>query len=70
MRLVRVKWGKLYLEVPVELVLYLLFKAFLMFHYNVNVQRLPNTLSGNQPLRANNYPYLMRSHRHCQQISI
>jgi hypothetical protein len=37
MRPVRVKWGKLYLEVPVELVLYLLFKAFLMFHYNVNV---------------------------------
>ena len=37
MRLVRVKWGKLYLEVPVEIILYLLFKAFLMAHYNVNV---------------------------------
>ena len=37
MRPVRVKWGKLNFEVPAEIILYLLFKAFLMFHYNVNV---------------------------------
>jgi len=36
MRLVRVKWGKLYVELPAEIILYLLFKAFLMLH-NVNV---------------------------------
>jgi hypothetical protein len=30
MGLVRVKWGKLLLEVPVEIVLFLLLKAFLM----------------------------------------
>jgi hypothetical protein len=29
---VRVKWGKLNLELPGEIFLYLLFKAFLMFH--------------------------------------
>ena len=36
MRPVRVKWGKLNIELPAEIVLFLLFKAFLMFH-NVNV---------------------------------
>ncbi len=30
MRPMRVKWGKLNLEVPVELILRLLFKAFLL----------------------------------------
>ncbi len=33
MRLVRVKWGKLLIELPEELVLFLLLKAFLMFHH-------------------------------------
>ncbi len=37
MRPVRVKWGKLYLELPAEIFLYLLFKAFLMVHFNVTV---------------------------------
>ena len=37
MRLVRVKWGKLYVEAPAEIILFLLFKAFLMLHFNVNV---------------------------------
>jgi len=32
MRPITVKWGKLYLEVPAELILYLLFKAFLVLH--------------------------------------
>jgi len=32
MRLVTVKWGKLVIEVPVEIVLFLLLKAFLMVH--------------------------------------
>jgi len=32
MRLVRVRWGKLVIEVPVEIVLFLLLKAFLMVH--------------------------------------
>ena len=32
MRLVTVKWGKLYLELPAEIFLYLLFKAFLVLH--------------------------------------
>ena len=36
MGLVRVKWGKLYVELPGEIFLALLFKAFLMFH-NLNV---------------------------------
>jgi len=34
---VRVKWGKLNLELPAEIILYLLFKAFLMVHFNVAV---------------------------------
>jgi hypothetical protein len=29
---VRVRWGKLLIELPAEIFLYLLFKAFLMFH--------------------------------------
>jgi len=29
---ITVKWGKLHLEVPTELILYLLFKAFLVLH--------------------------------------
>jgi len=37
MRPVRVKWGKLNFEAPAEIVLFLLFKAFLMLHSNVNV---------------------------------
>ena len=37
MRLVRVKWGKLYVEAPAEIILFLLFKAFLMVHFNVTV---------------------------------
>jgi len=37
MRPVRVKWGKLNLELPAEIILFLLFKAFLMLHFNVNV---------------------------------
>ena len=32
MRPITVKWGKLYLEVPAEIILYLLFKAFLVLH--------------------------------------
>ena len=32
MRPVTVKWGNLHLEVPAEVFLYLLFKAFLMLH--------------------------------------
>ena len=36
MRLVRVKWGKLLIELPEELVLFWLLRAFLMFH-NTNV---------------------------------
>lgn len=32
MRLVTVKWGKLTLEVPAEIILFLLFKAFLLLH--------------------------------------
>jgi hypothetical protein len=32
MRPLRVKWGKLDLEVPVELILRLLLKAFQLFH--------------------------------------
>jgi hypothetical protein len=32
MRPMRVKWGKLYLEVPVEILLFLLVKAFLLVH--------------------------------------
>ncbi len=32
MRQIKVKWGKLDLELPAELVLYLLFKAFLLLH--------------------------------------
>ena len=32
MRLVRVKWGKLLIEVPEELIFFLLLKAFLVFH--------------------------------------
>jgi hypothetical protein len=37
MRPVRVKWGKLNFEVPAEIILYLLVKAFLMVHFNVTV---------------------------------
>jgi hypothetical protein len=37
MRPVRVKWGKLNLELPAEIILYRLFKAFLMVHFNVTV---------------------------------
>jgi len=37
MRPVRVKWGKLNLELPAEIILYLLFKVFLMVHFNVTV---------------------------------
>jgi hypothetical protein len=36
MRLVRVKWGKLSFELPGEIFLFLLVKAFLMLH-NLNV---------------------------------
>jgi len=36
MRQITVKWGRFTLELPVELVLCVLFKAFLMIH-NVNV---------------------------------
>jgi hypothetical protein len=36
MRLVRVQWGKFKLELPMELLLLVLFKAFLIYH-NVNV---------------------------------
>jgi hypothetical protein len=36
MRLIRVKWGKLYLELPGEIIIALLIKAFLMLH-NKNV---------------------------------
>lgn len=32
MRLVRVKWGKLQIELPEELFIFLLLKAFLMSH--------------------------------------
>jgi len=36
MRPVRVEWGKLYLELPGEIFIALLLKAFLMLH-NLNV---------------------------------
>ena len=36
MRHVTVKWGKLKVELPVELLLFALFNAFLI-HHNVNV---------------------------------
>jgi hypothetical protein len=32
MRLLRVKWGKLLIEVPTEIILCVLFKALLMLH--------------------------------------
>ena len=44
MRLVRVKWGKLLFELPGEILLFLLFKAFLWLH-NIN-QRLQQPPSG------------------------
>jgi len=37
MRLVRVQWGKLYFEVPAEIFLYLLLKAFLSVHFTVDL---------------------------------
>ena len=35
MRLIKVQWGKLHLELPEEVFLFLLFKAFLALH-NMN----------------------------------
>jgi hypothetical protein len=32
MRLITVKWGKLYIEMPAEIFPYRLFKAFLVLH--------------------------------------
>ncbi len=32
MRLIRVKWGKLLIELPGEIFIFLLLKAFLMLH--------------------------------------
>jgi len=32
MRLIRVKWGKLLIEVPGEILLFVLLRAFLSFH--------------------------------------
>lgn len=34
MRIVKFEWGKLKVELPVELLFYLLLKAFLMTHNN------------------------------------
>lgn len=33
MRLVRVKWGKLLIELPDELIIFLLLRTFLMLHH-------------------------------------